>query len=193
MGNVTTLANFITYFNNHDSAGVMTTFCDDDKSSTPYAPCVGITDHGPGFQLHADVITLFQQMFSTFQNLRWNQVQATWAPAQPAANPSWTGNLGDVVSEIAVQFWFTGTYVSDWFQTPHAHASPPLSNLYNYRDGQNLGRKRGDTSGMGLPGVALFSFNDQDKIRQLQLYLDRYALMQSITKKAGAWDPPGGN
>ena len=53
--------------------------------------------------------------------------------------------------------------------------------------------KRGDTTGKGLPGVALFSFDSGANIRQLQIYIDRYALMQSITKGKGNWDAPGGN
>ena len=168
----------------------MSTFCQDDTTTNPSAPCVGITDHGPSFILRADVITLFQQLFSTFQNLSWNPVQATWA-AQPAANPTWTGALGPVVSEIAIQFWLTGKYQADWFQSPNKHASAPLSNLKNYKNGQNLGRKRGDTTGMGLPGAAFFSFDSGPKIRQLQIYIDRYALMQSITKNKGDWDAGG--
>jgi hypothetical protein len=186
-----TLTNFITYFNNHDYNNVMTTFCQDDTSTNPNAPCVGLTDHGPAFKLRADVIKLFQQLFSTFQNLTWNPVQATWA-TQPAAMPSWTGNLGPVTSEVAVQFWLTGTYQKDWFQSG-SHASPPLSNLHNYQHGQKMGRFRGDNTGMGLPGVALFSFDSSAYIRQLQIYIDRYALMQSITKNKHDWDAAGGN
>ena len=103
-----------------------------------------------------------------------------------------TGNLGAVTNEVAVQFWLTGQYQNDWFQSG-AHKSDPLSNLHNYSHGQHLGRKRGDTTGKGLPGVALFSFDSGANIRQLQIYIDRYALMQSITKGKGNWDAPGGN
>jgi hypothetical protein len=186
-----TLTNFITCFNNHDEDGVMDKFCLDDTTTTPHAPCVGITDHGPGFIGSVEVRMLFHQLFSTFHNLRWNPVQATWA-AQPAAMPSWTGNLGPVTSEVAVQFWLTGQYQNDWFKSG-AHASPPLSNLPHNYHGQHLGRKRGDPSGMGLPGVALFSLDSGPEIRQLQIYIDRYALMQSITSGQGDWDAPGGN
>ena len=186
-----TLTSFITCFNNWDEDGVMGTFCQDDTTANPNAPCVGITDHGPGFVSRADVRTLFHQLFSTFQNLQWNSVQATWA-AQPAAMPSWTGNLGPVTSEVAVQFWLTGKYQNDWFQSG-AHASAPLSNLHNYTHGQHLGRKRGNSTAMGLPGVAFFSFDSGPQIRQLQIYIDRYALMQSITKGKGDWDAQGGN
>lgn len=56
-----------------------------------------------------------------------------------------------------------------------------------------MGRRRGDKSGNGLPGVALFSFDSGGLIRQLQIYIDRYALMQSITLKPGDWDAKGGN
>jgi hypothetical protein len=86
-------------------------------------------------------------------------------------------------------------YANDWFQPGDGsgHDSPPLSNLHNYPNGQNMGRKRGDKSGNGLPGVALFSFDSGGLIRQLQIYIDRYALMQSITLKPGDWDAKGGN
>lgn len=187
-----TLTSFIGYFNTHNLNGIMSTFCQDDKTTNPNAPCVGITDHGPAFRLTTEVNKLFTQLFTTFQNLTWKSVQATWA-SRPAAIPSWAGALGPVTSEIAVQFWLTGTYQNDWFQSPSAYASAPLSNLHTYKHGQNLGRKRGDTSGMGLPGAAFFSFDNSDKIRQLQIYIDRYALMQSITQKAGHWDTKGGN
>jgi hypothetical protein len=170
----------------------MQKFCLDDTTTDPIAPCVGITDHGPGFRGTTEVTALFQQLFISFRNLTWNPVQATWA-ALPAAMPSWTGNLGPVTSEVAVQFWLTGQYQNDWFQSG-THASPPLSNLpHNYSHGQHLGRYRGDPTGNGLPGVALFSFDSGPEIRQLQIYIDRYALMQSITKNKGDWDAKGGN
>ena len=44
------LTNFITCFNNHDVDGVMQKFCLEDTTTDPIAPCVGITDHGPGFR-----------------------------------------------------------------------------------------------------------------------------------------------
>jgi hypothetical protein len=47
------ITSFITSFNNHDLNGVMSTFCQDDTTTNPNAPCVGITDHGPSFILRA--------------------------------------------------------------------------------------------------------------------------------------------
>ena len=169
---MTTLTDFIKHFNKQDYTSIMTTFCNDDTTHTPHAPCVGITDHGPAFTGTIDVQTLFSQLFTTFNKLTWNSVQATWA-TQSAAMPSWTGNnLGPVTSEVAVQFWLTGVYANDWFQPGDGsgHDSPPLSSLHNYPNGQNMGRKRGDKSGNGLPGVALFSFDSGGLIRQLQIH-----------------------
>jgi hypothetical protein len=195
---MSTLTDFITAFNNHDLAGVMDTFCNDDTTMTPNAPCVGITDHGPAFFLNntgpRPVQTLFSQLFSTFQKLTWNPVQATWV-AQPAAEPFYSGpTLEPVTSEVAVQFWLTGKYHSPWFQVAPL-ASPPLSNLQPGYSGGYLGRYRDDKTGMGLPGAAFFSFqgppDGTGDIRQLQIYIDRYALMQSITLKQGDWDPNG--
>jgi hypothetical protein len=181
MSNDTTLGDFIKHFNQHDTNKLMSTFCQDDTGSSPNAPCVGITDHGPAFILSTDVQSLFNQLFTTFHKL-------TWTPLQ-APSLSWSGSLGSVTGEIAVQFTLTGQYVNDWFQS--THASPPLSNLHNYQNGQSLGRRRKDNT--GLPGAAFFSFDASSKIRQLQIYIDRYALMQSITQTAGDWDASGGN
>jgi hypothetical protein len=38
-----------------------------------------------------------------------------------------------------------------------------------------------------LPAFAVFTFDDGSLIQQLQIYMDRYAAMMSITKKR--WDP----
>jgi hypothetical protein len=195
--NLDTLNLFILYFNNHDTANIMKQFCQNDPNAglpnpnpppnTIYnAPVAGITDHGPAFYGEADVLSLFQRLFSTFNNL-------TWVPYL-APNLSWPGDVTYPNPEIGVQFTFTGTYKGDWFPPGGPHGSSPLSNLQNYaHHGESLGKKRGNAD--GLPAVAVFSFDTAatPKIRQLQMYLDRYALMQSITKNKGDWDAKNGN
>jgi hypothetical protein len=201
--NQDTLKLFIQYFNAKDTANIMNQFCKNDPNAglpNPNpppniiynAPVVGLTDHGPAFYGEADVLVLFQRLFSTFKDLTWVPYMIPGYGAAPkltwAAPPD--PPIGKIVGEIGVQFNFTGTYKGNWFPVGDDHWSPPLSNLQNYAHfGESLGKKRGNKD--GLPAFAVFSFDGAatPKIRQLQMYLDRYALMQSITKYPKEWEP----
>jgi len=187
------VTSFIEFFNAHDEAGLMTLFCADDPlnpipPALPDFPCAGITDHGPAFYGRTAVQSLFHQMFTTFQNLDWVEYVVP-SVGLNAPRLSWTGppNIGNTTGEIGVQLTFQGKYHADWFRPPSNHVSKPLSQLHNYTHGRPLGRQRGDQS--GLPAFAVFSFDSNHNIRQLQMYLDRYAMMQSITLQPGHWGP----
>lgn len=147
-------------------------FCQNDLTVTPRIPCVGITDHGPAFYLRAGVKTLFAQLFTTFGNMQWTQVNVPLTAA----------------NEIGIQMTITGQYQAKWFQPAAGHVSPPLSQLGPGPMG-SLGKNRTDSS--GLPAFAVFTFNDSYLIKQLQIYLDRYAMMQSImgADLRKKWDP----
>jgi hypothetical protein len=182
--NEQTLGSFIQYFNAGSIANIKAQFCNDDPAANPQVPCVGITDHGPAFFLQQGVDDLFTQLLrTTFKNL-------TWVSYPP--HLTWPGGGAYQYAEIGVQSTFTGTYKGNWFPSGGPHGSSPLSNLQNYAHyGHHLGKKRGNAD--GLPAFAVFTFDGANKIRQLQMYLDRYALMQSITENKGEWDAPGGN
>jgi hypothetical protein len=120
----------------------------------------------------------------TFQNMKWKDLQPRL---------TWTGTtMGKTTGEIGIQMTVTGNYRKKWFQPPpdstmRDHSSKPLSQLDDDPYGGPLGKIRGDAG--GLPAFAVFSFDGSSQIRQLQIYLDRYALMQSITAQPGDWDP----
>jgi hypothetical protein len=143
-------------------------------------PCLGITDHGPAFNGVTDVTTFFTQLFTSFPDMRWY-----WPPPSAPNAPRLTAT-----NEIGVQMTVTGTYQAQWFQAPGQgqpnHFSQPLSQLPKNTVGSPLGARKGDNS--GLPAFAVFTFDGSASclIDQLQIYLDRYAMMQTI---AIGWVP----
>jgi hypothetical protein len=177
MANPDTLGRFLDIVNNPANGNyqdpdylVDNLFCAQDLTQNPPIPCVGITDHGPAFKGKAAVITLFKRLFTTFQNMQWTQVNVPLL----------------ATNEIGIQMTVTGTFNAPWFGNATGHVSPPLSQLGS-PTGLPLGKYRGDSS--GLPAFAVFTFNAHFLIRQLQIYLDRYALMQSITLANKPWNP----
>jgi hypothetical protein len=85
-------------------------------------------------------------------------------------------------NEIGIQMDVAGTYSAPWFQHPSpgsttkSHFSMPLSQLPSAQ-GNSLGKS--DTDHSGLPAFAVFSFQSATCLQQLQIHMDRYALMQS--------------
>ncbi len=145
---------------------LMTTiFCPQGVVNGLIVPAVGITNHGPAFTGVAPVTTLFTQLFTTFPDLAWT-----------GAGPELYSKDGNT---IGVQINISGTFAAAWFQT--THRSLPLSQLGSGTQ-NNLGNP-------GLPAVAVFTFNGSNKIQQMALYLDRYALMQLIAQNN--WTPSG--
>jgi hypothetical protein len=133
-------------------------FCPNGVYKGKKIPSVGITEHGPAFKGADDVRTLFTQLFTTFPDMTWIQLDKTLRMYSTDGNT------------IGVQMNVTGTHSAPWFQA--AHASPPLSQLTS-----------GTLNGFGDPGlagVAVFTFDDKKKVRQLAIYIDRYGLMQRI-------------
>jgi hypothetical protein len=165
------LASFQTAVNSHNVTAIMNLFCQDNPPGVkkPNYPCLGITDHGPAFFGQSDINDFFNQLFKTFSSMAW-----TWPPPTAPTAPVLISTDGNT---LGVQMTVTGTYQNPWFQPPSTHASPPLSQLGTGYTG-SLGKNRNDTA--GLPACAVFTFDGSNKIRQLQMYLDRYALMQSI-------------
>lgn len=182
-----TLKKFLDYFNAHDYNNLMDQFCDDvPLGHKPYFlfPIVGITDHGPAFYGRDDVGTLFDQLFKTFLDMTWTQYTP---PKAAAPAPRLYTKDGVLPGEIGIQMDINGTFTKHWFApTDTTHGSLPLSQLSDSDQAQPLGKNKNHHT--GLPAFAVFTFNDKYLIQQLQLYLDRYAMMQSIGL---AWNPDG--
>jgi hypothetical protein len=182
MADKDTLSNFLKYLNQQDTTNLMKQFCGDDPNSTnPKFPCLGITDHGPAFYGNDDVKLFFNQLFKSFPDMQW----VAPPPSQPNA-PQLTA-----ADTIGIQMTVTGKYADEWFQPPTLrgqkdHTSLPLSQLPK-TPGSPLGARKGDHN--GTPAFAVFSFDKKSYlIRQIQIYLDRYAMMQTIEL---GWTPDG--
>ena len=163
------LTDFLNYFNStritpnftaaQKAAEVMKFFSVDTPN--PF-PCLGITDHGPPFIKVDEVTTFFTQLFKTFPDMQWLSPPPT-TPNAPR---------------------LTATYQDQWFQHQppgiKSHHSHPLSQLPKGQVGRPLGAPKGDHN--GTPAFAVFTFDGSKSclIYQLQIYLDRYAMMQSI-------------
>jgi|HubBroStandDraft_4_1064222.scaffolds.fasta_scaffold274850_1 hypothetical protein len=155
-------------------------FCPDTPNANPppkLFPCLGITDHGPAFLGVGEVADFFTQLFQTFPDMQWRDL----SPRLTATN------------EIGIQMDVVGTYSGQWFQHPspeskrQTHHSLPLSQLPHNVRGNSLGKSASHHN--GLPAFAIFSFQERTfKIQQLQIYLDRYAMMESIGLD---WTPKG--
>jgi hypothetical protein len=183
MANPDTLGYFLDIMNNPMNPHyqdynylVDTYFCPDNSKLNPTIPCVGITDHGPAFYGRAATKLLFQRLFATFNPMRWVYPPPT-APSAPQL-------VSADLNTIGIQMTVRGTFQAPWFAIGSGHESAPLTQLTT-PTGSPLGRYRQDTG--GLPAVAVFTFNAQNLIQQLQIYTDRYALMMSIT--TARWDP----
>jgi hypothetical protein len=185
MANIDQLGTFLSIFNDKSLtadqtvAQLMPLFCADitDAHGKIIFPGVGITDHGPGFVGKADVAIFFKQLFTTFHDMQW-----TWPPAAMPAAPM----LSDGANTFGFQMDVTGTFEKPWFPATSAHHSLPLSQLTSGTH-RHLGKRRGNAD--GVPASAFFTFDGsaQFHIKQIAIYMDRYAMMQSITN--GGWAP----
>jgi len=133
-------------------------------------PAVGITDFGPHFIGAVDVKLLFDALFSTFNNLvllpQISEIgQIPVISSQRLYSPE-----GVEPSTIGVQTVLAGTHVKPWFDSTSPHYSPPLSNI-----------RHDKVHKMEIPAFAVFSFDDDNKITSLQIYLDRYKMQQQLT------------
>jgi hypothetical protein len=185
MANIDQLRTFLGIFNNKNLTPAQTVtqlmplFSPDITTAGKIvSPGVGITDHGPGFFGKSDIGTFFLQLFTTFHDMQW-----TWPPAAIPAAPM----LSDGANTFGFQMDVTGTFEKPWFSHASGFASQPLSQLGTGTH-QHLGKKRGNAG--GVPACAVFTFDGtaQFLIKQIAIYMDRYAMMQSITN-AGGWTP----
>jgi hypothetical protein len=181
------LRNFIKIFNDTSLTADQTIaqlkplFCLDIPDSVhPKFPGMGITDHGPAFYGIAGVSALLKQLFITFKDLQW-----ICPPPSMATAPFMTSSD---LNTISFQMDVTGTFQAPWFNTASGHSSPPLSQL-GAGTNLKLGRRRGDNSGLAANAVFTFDGTANFLIKQIAVYMDRYAMMQSITKNPGDWVP----
>jgi hypothetical protein len=179
MADVDILTQFLKYLNKQDVTNVMKQFiqADEPNSANPKYPCLGITDHGPAFLGIKDVTDFFNQLLVvTFPDMKWTPLSG--APQLTAANT------------IGIQMTVTGQYQDEWFQSiagKKDHSSAPLSQLPAKTRGSSLGARKNDHN--GLPAFGVFTFDKNTfLIRQLQIYLDRYAIMETIEI---GWVPQG--
>ena len=158
-------------------------FCPDNPPKNPTIPSVGITDHGPNFTGAAEITTLFQQLFNSF-----NPPQ----PLQPGQlalaitqYPNATGRLyspDNQPTTIGIRAILQGTYVQPWFQKDKkkkdkdSHYSKPLSDIPVFASAQmNLNQ---------IPGFVVFTFGDNAhpySVSQVSMYLDRYRFITDLT------------
>ena len=173
MGNDTTLNDFFRILaapvppaernSNADADYLMTNvFCPD--SPDHYYPCVGITEHlrpvGPAFFGAANVRVLLVQLFTTFPDLA-----LTSLPGEPRLY----SHCSFSPKTIGVQTTLVGTHKAKWFQKPHPAHSLPLSAI-------EVSNKK-----VEIPAFAVFTFDNNDRICQLAIYLDRYKFMTQLT------------
>jgi hypothetical protein len=166
--NLETLNNFLDTINKPNDAGwqhyhdvdyLLTLFCD-DNGSYPY---VGITLRGPQFTNLANIRILFTQLLkTTFPDMAWT----------PANNLRMTdGNT------IAVEVDVTGTQQAAWFQ--NKFKSLPLSQI----DQDTVNRLAPNNHEMKLPACMVFTFDENHKIQQLAIYIDRYRIMDELAPR----------
>lgn len=166
----TTLDDFLEVMNDsgsphyHDVNWLMgSVFCPDNNAANPKdrLPTVGITDHGPNFYGQADVTDLWKQVFTTWPDFALTPVAGCprlYSPDSGSGAPR----------KIAIQAWLTGTQQGNWFPAGHAHYSPPLSDIKAKQKKTNL------------PACAVFTFDANDRIAHMAIYLDRYRMAQQL-------------
>lgn len=135
-------------------------------------PAVGITDHGPQFLNVAGVTLLFTSLFNSFPNIALQPAVIPHAPPHYPPfllSPSVAPPYAYAPPTIGLQTTLTtGPFVAPWF--PHSgdlHYSPPLSPIT-----PNPG-----VPGATIPACCVFTFNNDSKIMQLSIYMDRYRLL----------------
>jgi hypothetical protein len=186
MANIDTLRTFLNVFNNTALNPDQTVIqlkplfsADVTVGGKIVSPGVGITDHGPAFYGWDDIEIFFRQLFKTFKDMQWHY--------PPKAIPG-APMMSDGSNTFGFQIDVTGTFENPWFPSTSTHASPPLSQLKKGNH-LHLGKKRGNKE--GVPASAVFTFDGSASflISQIAIYMDRYALMQSITANPGDWTP----
>lgn len=163
MSNDTTLDDFFKVLNepgfaNYHDVNYLTNqlFCADDPPRK--APGVGITDYGPQFVGKAEVVVLFGQLFKSFPDLELTEARG--APRLYSKD----GNT------IGFQCTLSGAHAEEWFPRGNKYFSPPLSGIHP--DKHHV---------MKVPTCAVFTFDANNRICRLAIYLDRYRMMRQLT------------
>ena len=118
-------------------------------------PCLGITEHGPAFTNRHKIAGFFDQLLQTFPDMTWTPL----AHSTPLTS----------ADSVGIQMDVKGTHSAGWYPQGHPHFSMPLSEL------QHGSNKTTDVAAFGL-----FSFDPDGKIRQIQIYMDRYKMMHQV-------------
>jgi hypothetical protein len=141
-------------------------FCVDSGAGANQIPWVGITNYGPQFQTAAKVHKLFVQLFTTFPDVALKPVYGAPRLYSPDGYAPFT---------IGIQTIFEGTQMAPWFPKgdTDGYYSPPLSDITPDRNHVTK-----------LAACAVFSFDGQNRISQLAIYLDRYKLKTQLTPAA---------
>jgi hypothetical protein len=160
--NDTALTEFLAAVNAATSPATLveTYFCPNgfDAYGNPI-PTVGLTAYAPSspsFTDQADIISLFQEIFSAFQNFAFAQIVGS--------SRLYSSDL----SQIAIQAVMTGTQHGSWFPKGSGHYSQPISGIYP--GGKN----------MTIPICAVFAFDAGSQITNLSLFFDRYRMQQQL-------------
>jgi hypothetical protein len=162
------VTNFITQVNSGVAANVVSCFCAD---ASTYGPAtIGIANHGPNYSGQGAITTLFQRLFTSFQNLTLTE-EKKYAPRLYSLDKATLPTISAIMS-------ITGSFVSPWFPkvqgTPDStsHYSKPLSDINPQTSSPTV------LKGKGIPVAAIFSFDttnaNNPSIARLWLYLDRY-------------------
>jgi len=175
-----TIDNFLTFFDPANasygqSANLVHLFSPDN----PGPPAVvGITNHadpqqalGPVFTGQAAIQNLFQTVFGTFNPFKLD----SWPPRTYSTDQQST----------ALRVAVTAKQVGLWFQQPDPAHSLPLSAL------SPVPQPFGGPNQSLLPACLFFSFDNNHKISQLAIYMDRYRLMRELqpTDRKNKFDP----
>jgi hypothetical protein len=185
------LDQFFAVFTSGDSTAqkitaLMNLFCQNDNAAHPTIPAVGITHHGTDFIGVADVTSLWNQFFTSFDNFK-----------VAAAKLTLPGHAGDVqgprlyspatyptsatpVPMIGVQTFLSGDFVQHWFSAA-PHNSHPLSGINPVPAAQN------GPLHTRIPASLVFAYDSHSHlITNLWAYLDRYKLTVDLNPGSSA-------
>jgi hypothetical protein len=156
--NDTALTEFLAAVNAATTPAVLVEsyFCpngvDDDDNAIPTVGLTAYAPSSPSFTGQAGIISMFQEVFSAFQNFAFTQIADS------------SRLYSSDQSQIAIQAVMTGIQHGSWFPKGSGHFSQPISGIYP--SGKN----------MNIPVCAVFVFDDDNQITNLSLFFDRYRM-----------------
>jgi hypothetical protein len=162
------------------AAFVPNLFSPDTPAGAPTSPSLGIgagnqtnanpplsqgPQVGPQFQGRAAIITCFTQIVTSFR--------APTFTTLPAANAVYCYSLdGNTITVPAILH--TNNHDNPWFPFGHPAYSKPLSDLEP--DG---------TQGSDVPACAVFTFDPQNRILNLAIFMDRWQMAVDLWPNTG--------